>query len=302
MGKRIVVTGGSGKAGYHVISTLIQNGHEVLNLDLIPLAEPLAQQVHTLEVDLTDTGQVYSAVSSHFRLTQPFREPLLNPPDAVVHLAGYARNMLVPDNETFRGNSISTFNIIEASAKLGVKKVVLASSVCVYGVTFAEGDIDFPSFPIDETLHVNPMDVYSISKLCGEQVGRGYARKYGIDIYALRIGNVVAPGEYEKMFSDYVVNPSDHKVHGWSYTDARDLGRMVDLCIHKDGLGFQIFNATNDEITNNCSSTMDFLASQCPRTPFTRDLGEREAPISNKKMKELLGFQEEHHWKRYYSA
>ncbi|EHY53517.1 hypothetical protein HRR83_003721 [Exophiala dermatitidis] len=301
MTKRIIVTGGSGKAGRYVISALLQHGYEVLNLDLSPLAADLGQSVHTLKVDLTDSGQVFNAISSHFRLTQPFREPLLQAPDAVVHLAGYARNMLVPDNETFRGNALSTFNVVDASAKLGVKKVILASSVCVYGVTFAEGDIDFPSFPIDETLDVNPMDVYSITKLCGERIGRSYARKYGMDIYALRIGNVVATDEYHEVFRDYVNKPDDWNVHGWSYTDARDLGQMVALGVQKDGLGFQIFNATNDEITNNCSSTTEYLTSRYPHTPFTREMGPREAPMSNKKIKDLLGFREEHNWRKYYA-
>src|SRR5271163_1046012 len=226
MGKRVVVTGGSGKAGRYVISSLLSSGHEVLNLDLVPLPNDLSRQVHTIKVDLTDSGQVFSGISSHFRLTQPFREPLNAAPDAVIHLAGYAQNILVPDNETFRGNSLSTFNVVDASCKLGVKKIVLASSVCVYGVTFAEGDVDFPSFPVSEDVDVNPMDVYSISKLCGERVGRSYARKYGVDIYALRIGNIVAPEEYDEI---YVNNPSNSKVHGWSYIDARDLGQMCDL-------------------------------------------------------------------------
>lgn len=300
MGKRVVVTGGSGKAGRYVISALLQSGHEVLNLDLVPLPTDLGHQVHTLKVDLADSGQVFSALSSHFRLTQPFREPLHRTPDAVIHLAGYARNMLVPDIETFRGNSLSTFNVIEASAKMGVKKVVLASSVCVYGVTFAEGDADFVSFPVDETADVNPMDVYSLSKLCGERLARGYARKYDIDIYVLRIGNIVAPGEYDDIFQEYVTHPSDWKVHGWSYVDARDLGHMVCLCVEKGGLGFQVFNATNDEITNDCSSSREFLESQCPETPFTRDIGRREAPMSNRKIKELLGFEEKHNWRKYY--
>jgi len=296
MGKRVIVTGGSGKAGRYVISSLLRSGREVLNLDLVQLPNDLSQQVHTIKVDLTDSGQVFSGISSHFKLTQPFREPLNAAPDAVIHLAGYARNMLVPDNETFRGNTLSTFNVVDASCKLGVKKIILASSVCVYGVTFAEGDVDFPSFPVSEDVDVNPMDVYSISKLCGERVGRSYARKYGVDIYALRIGNIVAPEEYDEI---YVNNPSNSKVHGWSYIDARDLGQMCDLCIRKNGLGFQVFNVTNDEITNTCS-TREFLETECPNIPFTREMGVREAPMSNKKIKELLGFQEEHNWRKYY--
>lgn len=299
MGKRVIVTGGSGQVGRHIISHLLQKGHEVLNVDLVQLSPDLARQVHTIKVDLADTGQVFCALSSHFKLTQPFREKLHTPADAVIHLAGYARNMLVPDNETFKGNCLSTFNVVEASCKLGIKKIILASSVCVYGVTFAEGDIDFPSFPIDEDIDVNPMDVYSISKLCGERVGRSYARKYGTDVYALRIGAFVAPDEYAELFEGYVKHPSEWKVHGWSYIDARDLGQICDLCIGKDGLGFQIFNATNDEITNNHSTT-EFLRKEFPSTLFTREMGETEAPMSNKKIKDLLGFVEQHNWRKYF--
>jgi nucleoside-diphosphate-sugar epimerase len=296
MAQRIVFTGGSGKAGQHAISFLLQKGYNILNLDLVPSPNP---DVHTIKVDLTHSGQVFNGISSHFKLTQPFREPLGQIPDAVIHFAGYARNMIVADNETFRGNVVGAYNVIEAACKMGVKKIVIASSVCVYGVTFAEGDIDFPSFPVDESLDVNPMDTYSISKLCCENIARGFARRYGVDIYVLRIGAVVAPEEYGEVFRGYVENPKDWKGHGWSYIDARDLGQICSLCVSKDGLGFQIFNATNDEITGT-TPTEEFLRKECPGTSFTRKMGEREAPLSNQKLKKMLGFEEEHNWHQYY--
>ncbi|KAJ5351186.1 NAD-dependent epimerase/dehydratase [Penicillium brevicompactum] len=300
MGKRIVVTGGSGKAGQHIIKYLLKQGHAILNLDLIPLPAELEERVHTLRVDLTNSGQVYSALGSHFRLQEPFREPLGLVPDAVIHMAGYSRNMIVPDEETFRGNTLSTYNIIEAASRLGIKKIVIASSVTVYGVAFAEGDVDYPSFPVEETVDTNPMDTYAIAKVCGERVARGFARRYGSDIYVLRIGRIFAPEEYkESLFRSYVETPDRWAAHGWAYIDARDLGQMCDLAVQKDGLGFQIFNATNDEITNY-EGTAEFLARVRPDVPVTRELGAREAPITNRKIKELLGFREEHHWMKYY--
>jgi nucleoside-diphosphate-sugar epimerase len=212
--------------------------------------------------------------------------------------------MLVPDNETFRVNALGTYNVVEAACKLGIRKVIIASSVCVYGVTFAEGDVDFPSFPIDEETDVNPTDTYSISKSCGERVARGFARRFGIDIYVLRIGALIAPEEYKTdAFRAYVERPEEWKVHGWSYTDARDLGEMCERGARVDGLGWQVFNATNDEITNSLledGSTEGFLKRMCPETPFTRRMGRREAPISNRKMKEMLGFKEQHTWRKYY--
>ena len=306
-GKRIVITGGSGKAGQYIIPHLLSRGHEILNLDLTPPppSSPLAASVHTIRTDLTSSGQVFNALSSPFKLTQPLtlHSRSLQPPDAVIHLAGLARNMLVPDNETFRVNSVGTYNVIEAACKLGIRKIIVASSVCVYGVTYAEGDIDFPSFPIDEDIDCNPTDTYSISKLCGERVARGFARRFGTDIYALRIGALIAPEEYQTdVFNAYVERPEEWKVHGWSYTDARDLGEMCERCVKVDGLGWQAFNATNDEITNSLSedgNTEAFLKRMCPETPFTRRMGGREAPMSNRKMKEMLGFEEQHHWKKY---
>ncbi|CRL18214.1 NAD-dependent epimerase/dehydratase [Penicillium camemberti] len=294
----IVVTGGSGKAGQFVIKELLNAGHTILNLDLMAMEHP---DVHTLKTDLADSGQVFNALSGQWTLREPFPEGLPPRPDAIIHLAGYARNMLVPDNETFRSNTQGTYNIIEAGCKLGIRKIIIASSVTVYGVAFAQGDTNFPSFPIHEDLDVNPTDTYAIAKLCGERVARGFAARFGVDIYILRIGRVIEPEEYNQdIFYSYVHEPTMWKVHGWSYIDSRDLGGMCEAALRTDGLGFQVFNATNDHITN-LSPTKDFLKSQFPDIPITREMEEFEAPFSNAKIKKLLGFQEKHPWHKYFS-
>ena len=138
------------------------------------------------------------------------------------------------------------------------------------------------------------MDTYATSKLCGERCARSFARRFpGTDIYALRIGNVIEPHEYEKDFPDYVNRPETRKRNAWSYVDARDLGQICDLCIKKDGLGFQVFNATNTTSSLKVP-TMKYLKEACPNTPITREMGEYEAPLSNRKAREVLGFKEEH--------
>ncbi|KAL9638067.1 MAG: hypothetical protein Q9164_001806 [Protoblastenia rupestris] len=297
-GKRIVFTGGSGKAGRHVIPYLLSRGHHVLNLDLVPLDNP---SVYTLKTDLTDLGQVFNALSSHFHIAHydnPRHTPS-NPiptPDAVIHFAAYARNLLVPDNECFKGNTLSTYNVIEAACKLGIKKIIIASSETVYGVCFAQGDADYHSFPLEEDYDCDPMDTYATSKLCGERCARSFARRFpGTDIYALRIGNVIEPHEYEKDFPEYIRKPETRKRNAWSYVDARDLGQICDLSIGKDGLGFQIFNATNTTSTLMVP-TMEYLKKMCPKTPITRELGEEEAPLSNRKARDVLGFKEKYTW------
>jgi nucleoside-diphosphate-sugar epimerase len=88
--------------------------------------------------------------------------------------------------------------------------------------------------------------------------------------------------------------------NAWSYIDARDLGQICHLCCEKDGLGWQIFNATNDTITlKGIESTTAFLKKECPGTEFTREMGKDEAPMSNRKIKEVLGFKEDHYWQNY---
>ena len=294
MTKRIIFTGGSGKAGRHAVPYLQAKGHAILNLDLKPLDQP---GVTTLITDLTDGAQCFNALTSHFGLDHYADGAPPVAPDAVVHFAAIPRIGLVPDNVTFAANVISTYNVIEAAMKLGVRKVIIASSETTYGVCFAEGDKDYHQFPLDEDYDSDPMDSYGLSKVVNEKTARAFALRYKADIYALRIGNVIEPHEYSA-FPGYIANPPIRKRNAWSYIDARDLGEIVHLCIEKDGLGYQVFNAVNDTITADLP-TMEFLAKYAPNSKVTRPMGPREAPLSNRKIREVLGFREAHDWRNY---
>src|SRR5579862_95534 len=110
--KRIVFTGGTGKAGRHVVPYLLAKKYKILNVDLKPLDLP---GVNTLIADLTDNGQAFNALTTHFgfdgyRDGEPPRAP-----DAVVHFAAIPRVMIEPDNVTFAANVVSTYNVIEAA-------------------------------------------------------------------------------------------------------------------------------------------------------------------------------------------
>lgn len=292
--KRVVFTGGTGKAGRHVLPYLAEKGYRLLNVDLKPSEHG---SVNTLIADLTDSGQAFNALTTHFGFEgfRPGQTP--GPPDAVVHFAAIPRVLIHPDNETFRQNVVSTYNVIEAAAKLGVRKIIIASSETTYGVCFAEGDRDFAGFPIEESQDVDPMDSYGLSKVVNERTARAFALRYGIDIYALRIGNVIEPHEYDR-FPAFMADPPSRKRNGWSYIDARDLGQIVHLALQKHELGFQVFNAFNDTITARIP-TREFLRRYSPGVPITGELDEFGAPFSNRKAREVLGFREDHNWRKY---
>ena len=150
--------------------------------------------------------------------------------------------------------------------------------------------------------HVVPLtnhSRYALSKICGEKTARTFSRRFKNDIYALRIGNVIEPHEYASDFPAYLNNPATRKRNAWSYIDARDLGQICDLAIKKSGLGFQVFNATNDTITIRGMTTKEFLAKECPGTKVSREMGEYEAPLSNRKIREVLGYKDVHDWRKY---
>lgn len=294
MSKRIIFTGGSGKAGRHVVPYLVDKGYQVQNLDLVPLQHP---GVNTVITDLTDSGETFNALSMHFDFDGLKTGQGPAPVDAVVHFAAIPRILIKPDNTTFHANVASTYNVIEAAVKLGIRKIIIASSETTYGVCFAEGDKDFHSFPLEEDYDVDPMDSYGLSKVVNEKTARAFAMRSGADIYALRIGNVIEPHEYDR-FPGFVADPPSRKRNAWSYIDARDLGQIVHLCIEKNGLGYQVFNAVNDTITA-VEPTREFLKRWAANTPIRRELGEFEAPLSNRKIREVLGFKEEHNWRQY---
>jgi nucleoside-diphosphate-sugar epimerase len=292
---RVLFTGGSGKAGRHVVAYLAARGHRVLNIDRVRLNHPGVMDLHA---DVTDAGQVYSVMNGYAGFDEMEDGRGQRVFDAVVHFAAIPSLHLAADNETYRVNVMGTYNVLEAAVKMGIRKIVIASSETTYGVCFSDGQTDPAYLPLDEAYPVNPMDSYGMSKRVNEVTAEAFQRRSGADIYALRIGNVMEPQDYAERFPGFAADPGQRRRIAFSYIDARDLGQIVDLCLQKDGLGWQVFNACND--TNSVpQANAELLARFFPGVPVTRALAENESLLSNAKIREVLGFREEHDWRRY---
>lgn len=290
---RILFTGGSGKAGRHAVPYLLDKGHQVTNLDLVPLDHP---GVHNLRVELTDAGQVFNACAAYASFDE--LEPGAGVPryDAIVHFAAIPCILIRPDNETFQINTMSTYNVLDAAVKLGIRKVIFASSETTYGICFADGEKKPDYVPIDEEHPTIPQDSYAMSKVVNEATARSFQARSGIDIYALRINNVIEPHEYAQKFPAYMANPDLRRRNIFAYIDARDLGQMVECCLQTDGLGYQVFNVSNDDMSVNLTSD-EVIARYYDGVPVKSQMAPNETFYSNAKAKRLVGFQPAHSWR-----
>ena len=291
---RLLFTGGSGKAGKHCIDYLRDQGHTILNVDLIDLGH---DSVQTRLADITDAGQIFDVMSSYANYHELDLGQGVPKFDAVIHFAAIPRLMMTSDNECYRVNTLGTYNVLDAAIKFGIKKVIFASSETTYGVCFADGEVKPDYLPIDENHPTIPQDSYAMSKVVNEATAKSFQRRSGIDIYGLRINNVIEPHEYKEKFPAYMENPDLRRRNIFSYIDARDLGQMVQKCLDTDGLGYEVFNVSNDDHSVGLSSEKlietyyQGVEIKTPKVP--------ESFYTNEKAKQLLGFQPCHSWHAY---
>ncbi|GAA5152574.1 NAD(P)-dependent oxidoreductase [Nocardioides marinquilinus] len=294
---RIFFTGGSGKAGHHVAPYLASQGHQVVNADLTPLGHP---DVIDLRVDLTDAGETYSAMAG-VPAPGDFDDDGLDLThgsayDAVVHYAAIPAPQVHSDQKTFATNILAHYNVLEAATRLGIRKIVFASSETTYGVCFGQGDRKPLYVPVDEEHPVVPEDSYAMSKVAGEVVARSFHARTGADVYGLRINNVIEPHEYAELFPPFLEDPSLRRRNLFAYIDTRDLGRLTLHALETDGLGYEVFNVANADMSV-AATTDEVIARFYEGVEVRRPMGRDETFYCIDKARELLGYEPQHSWR-----
>ena len=178
-----------------------------------------------------------------------------------------------------------------------MRKVVIASSETTYGVCFAEGDKDFHEFPLEEDYDIDPMDSYGLSKVCNEKTARAFAMRYRADIYALRIGNVIEPHEYAQ-FKRFAADPPMRKRNAWSYSTRATSAKSCGSAWRRTASAFRSSTRSTTR-SRSISRPARRWRRFVPSRRSSATMGQFEAPLSNRKAPEVLGFRETHDWRRY---
>ncbi len=269
---RIVVTGGSGKAGRWVVRDLRERGHSVLNVDVVRDGA----NGESIAADLSDAGQAFELIAGA---------------DAVVHLAAIPAPGIRSEAETFRNNALSTYNVFAAAEAHRVRRVVWASSETVLGLPFETP----PLFaPVDESIEPRPESSYALSKLMGEEMARQFARRTGIGFVGLRISNIMEPGDYAR-FPSWQDDPSVRRWNLWGYVDVRDVALAAWRGLEADVTGAEVcIVAAADTVMTRPSA--DLMAEVFPSVPLRRPLEGRETLLSIDRAHRVLGYEPEHYW------
>ncbi len=289
--KNIIVTGGSGKAGRAVCRHLVEQGYNVLNLDMQVSSDPVCA---TIRVDLTDFGQVIDAIQVSGGKDHPFRS--FKQADAIVHLAAIPAPDLMPEEVTFRTNVLSTYNVFDAAVRAGIKRVVWASSETTLGLPLSAENP--PAYaPIDEDHPMRPESGYSLSKDLGEEMARQMARwNPDMTFIGLRLSNVMEPADYER-FDSWQDTPRFREWNLWGYIDARDFGQAVRRSLHVNMVGADHFIIANSDSVMTRPSA-ELMAEFFPDVPMKRSVEGCETLLSIDKARTVLGYEPEFSWRQ----
>jgi UDP-glucose 4-epimerase len=284
---KVVVTGGAGLVGRHVAELLATNGHDVLAIDRN------AKQPGRAKSAIVDLGNVRD-------LERAFRGA-----DGVIHMArapfsyaaaGYdaatrtwRKPDLLADVERFNLNTAMTYNVLSAALASGVKKMVIGSSLAVYGFYYPSR-LAYPDYlPVDEEHPLRPDDHYGLTKLCGENMANAVALKRSMGIVSFRFP-VVFDGDEEKLLRQQTTAIRGYGAF-WTYLHVQDAAAACKLALEINLPGHEVFNLCAPT-TLMGEPTIDLVRELVPEiTDFRRSDRGNWAGYATTKARRILGFE-----------
>lgn len=283
---KIVVTGGAGRLGRLTTKELVEHGHDVLAIDKMPIED---RACDSSVVDLSQAQQLADVFARA---------------DAVIHLArkkfpytsnGFdpaSRTWKIPDTlgdaENFSYNITISYNVVAAAFAARVKKLVMGSSLTIYGFYYPSRFFAPAYLPVDETHPLAPQDPYSVSKLAGERICDAFARRSEMQIASLRFAGISADLTQRNLL-ERRKNPSRWAGPLWTYIDVRDAALACRLAVESDFSGHEPFNicAPNTIMTK---PTLELAQEYFPNVRLRGRLEGNWSGYDCKKARDVLGF------------
>lgn len=300
---RVLVTGGSGNVGHHVIDELYRRGHSVVNADVVrpgtadgPRSKAFADMRRSwpgspqfLTVDVKDYGQVISAMDGC---------------DAVIALAARPSNANYTEEDVFVTNVASMWNICRAAEQLKIRPVVLGGSYNAVGAMgtaqrWAPRQVKPPEyFPLDEHVYTRSEEAYSIAKWIGEEIGQGFARRNPwMSIASMRFNGMWDDARFRALAADPITDVWERCQGFWTYLHIKDAATACAMSIESEGwTGHQRFFLNADDTMIDVP-TMEAIAQVYPNVPIKKPLEGFRAPLSTENTQRLLGWTPRYSWR-----
>ncbi|MEZ5844703.1 MAG: NAD(P)-dependent oxidoreductase [Hyphomicrobiaceae bacterium] len=281
--ERIVVTGGLGRLGRAVVGRLAKKA-SITVLDVVEPTTAMPPGVGFAKASITDYDAVLAAFRGH---------------DAVVHLAAIPNPRTAPAPVTFNNNVQGAWVVMQAAEDAGIRRVSVASSDSVFGLSYNPPDWPPKYLPVDESHPCRPSEFYSLSKYVTETIAQSYAARRKLEVFAIRPVHVVFPPEYPELDAR---GSDPQNYHFWAYVSPADVAQGFDLTLSAPYRGYDVFTISAADGLNT-RPTLELARERWPvlpeiRRPEIYAANPLASVIDITKAREVLGYQPADDWRR----
>jgi len=248
---KIICTGGAGRLGQFVARRLAPK----CDLTILDLAPPQDSDLHNVPFVKTDIRNLEA-------LRKTFEGQ-----DAIVHLAAIPNPRSAPADVTFNTNVQGAWSVLQAAKDAGVKRVVVASSDRVFGLSYNPPDWPPQLLPVNETHPVRPTEFYSLSKHITETIAQSFASQGELEVIVLRPVHVVFSPEYPEL-EERGNDPQNY--HFWTFVAPEDVAQAFDLALEATYEGYEVFTISSADGLN-ARPTLEMAKERWGTLPQVRD-------------------------------
>ena len=232
MFENVLVTGGAGRLGRHVCHRLAFR-RKITSLDLLaPEHGPCLAETDCIVGDITDYAHLKEQFAGF---------------DTIVHLAAIPNPRTAPADVTFNTNVNGAYAVMQAAEDAGVKRIVVASSDSVFGLSYNPPNWPAKYLPVDEDHPVRPTEFYSLSKYVTETIAQSFAARGKMEVMVIRPAHIVFAPEYPELEAR---GADVENYHFWTFVAPEDVAQGFDLTLDADYQGYEVFNIAGAEGLN----------------------------------------------------